>query len=135
MTDLLITNARLVNEGETRDADVLIKGQRIEKVDSGLSAGDKVQVLDANGMLLLPGMIDDQVHFREPGLTNKGNLATESAAAVAGIQTCRGTLPRKLRFLSRRDQSQHRGNQGAGDWRGMWHQGVHGRVDRRHAGG
>jgi dihydroorotase len=93
MTDLLITNARLVNEGETRDADVLIKGQRIEKVDSGLSAGDKVQVLDANGMLLLPGMIDDQVHFREPGLTNKGNLATESAAAVAGGVTSFMDMP------------------------------------------
>lgn len=93
MTDLLITNARLVNEGETRDADVLIKGQRIEKVGSGLSAGDKVRVLDANGMLLLPGMIDDQVHFREPGLTNKGNLATESAAAVAGGVTSFMDMP------------------------------------------
>jgi dihydroorotase len=93
MTDLLIANARLVNEGETRDADVLIKGQRIEKIGSGLSAGDKVQVLDANGMLLLPGMIDDQVHFREPGLTNKGDLATESAAAVAGGVTSFMDMP------------------------------------------
>jgi dihydroorotase len=64
MSDLLITNARLVNEGETRDADVLIKGERIESIGSGLSAGAKTQVLDAQGMLLLPGMIDDQVHFR-----------------------------------------------------------------------
>ncbi len=76
MTNLLITNARLVNEGETKDADVLIKGDRIEEIGSGLSAGRKVQVLDAAGKFLLPGMIDDQVHFREPGLTNKGDLAT-----------------------------------------------------------
>ena len=84
MNQLLITNARLVNEGETRDADVLIKGDRIHKIDSGIDAGNGVDVLDANGKMLLPGMIDDQVHFREPGLTNKGDLATESAAAVAG---------------------------------------------------
>ncbi|TDJ37209.1 MAG: dihydroorotase [Gammaproteobacteria bacterium] len=84
MKKLLIANARLVNEGGTKDADVLIKGERIEKIGSGLSAGKNVQVLDAKGKFLLPGMIDDQVHFREPGLTNKGDLATESTAAVAG---------------------------------------------------
>jgi dihydroorotase len=84
MNQLLITNARLVNEGETRDADVLIKDERIEKIGTGIDAGEGVAVLDAGGKLLLPGMIDDQVHFREPGLTNKGDLATESAAAVAG---------------------------------------------------
>ncbi len=84
MNKLLITNARLVNEGETRDADVLIKGDRIEKIGTGIDADGDTDVLDAGGKLLLPGMIDDQVHFREPGLTNKGDLATESAAAVAG---------------------------------------------------
>lgn len=84
MKKLLITSAQLVNEGETRDADVLIHGDRIEKIGSGLTAVDGVEVLDAAGKMLLPGMIDDQVHFREPGLTNKGDLATESAAAVAG---------------------------------------------------
>jgi dihydroorotase len=84
MNKLLITNARLVNEGETRDADVLIKGDRIEKIGTGIAANGDTDVLDAGGKLLLPGMIDDQVHFREPGLTNKGDLATESAAAVAG---------------------------------------------------
>ena len=93
MTKLLITNARLVNEGETKDADVLIERERIERIGSGLSAGEKVQVLDAQGMFLLPGMIDDQVHFREPGLTNKGNLATESAAAVAGGVTSFMDMP------------------------------------------
>ena len=84
MKSLLITNARLVNEGETKEADVLIKGERIEQIGSGLQADAEVQVLDARGKFLLPGMIDDQVHFREPGLTNKGDLATESTAAVAG---------------------------------------------------
>jgi dihydroorotase len=93
MTDLLIANARLVNEGEVRDADVLIKGERIEQIGPGLAAGEKVQVLDAKGMYLLPGMIDDQVHFREPGLTNKGDLATESAAAVAGGVTSFMDMP------------------------------------------
>ena len=93
MTKLLITNARLVNECETKDADVLIERERIERIGSGLSAGEKVQVLDAQGMFLLPGMIDDQVHFREPGLTNKGNLATESAAAVAGGVTSFMDMP------------------------------------------
>ena len=81
---MLITNARLINEGEIRETDVLVKGERIEKIDSGITADENVRVLDANGKYLIPGMIDDQVHFREPGLTNKGDMATESAAAVAG---------------------------------------------------
>lgn len=93
MSRLLITNARLVNEGETKDADVLIKGERIETIGSGLEAGSKTEVIDAGGKLLLPGMIDDQVHFREPGLTNKGNLASESAAAVAGGVTSFMDMP------------------------------------------
>ncbi len=84
MNRLLITNARLVNEGETRDADVLIEGERISKIGRSIAPPHGVEVIDADGRLLMPGMIDDQVHFREPGLTNKGDLATESAAAVAG---------------------------------------------------
>jgi len=84
LTNLLITNARLINEGEIRDADVLISGDRIEKIGSGIAADEGVDVIDADGSYLIPGMIDDQVHFREPGLTHKGDLATESAAAAAG---------------------------------------------------
>lgn len=84
MHKLLITNARLINEGEIRDSDVLVKGERIEKIARSITPDEDVQVLDANGKYLIPGMIDDQVHFREPGMTNKGNLASESAAAVAG---------------------------------------------------
>jgi dihydroorotase len=81
---LLISNARLINEGEICESDVLIVGERIEKVAAGIAADQNVTVLDAGGKYLIPGMIDDQVHFREPGLTNKGDLASESAAAVAG---------------------------------------------------
>lgn len=84
MSKILITNARLINEGEIRDADVLIVGERIEQIGSDINADGDAEVIDANGHYLLPGMIDDQVHFREPGLTDKGNIATESAAAVAG---------------------------------------------------
>jgi dihydroorotase len=84
MTKLLITNARLVNEGQIRDADVLVEGDRIARVDSGIAAPEGATLIDAGGKFLLPGMIDDQVHFREPGLTRKGDLATESAAAAAG---------------------------------------------------
>ncbi len=81
---LLITNSRLINEGRIVDADVLIAGDRIERVGAGITAPERAEVIDANGRFLMPGMIDDQVHFREPGLTHKGDLATESAAAVAG---------------------------------------------------
>ncbi len=77
MQKQLITNARLLNEGEILDRDVLIVGDRIDKIAGSISAGDGVVVHDANGAILMPGMIDDQVHFREPGLTWKGDLATE----------------------------------------------------------
>jgi dihydroorotase len=80
----LISNVRLVNEGEIREVDVLLAGDRIEKIAARISAPENASVIDAAGKYLLPGMIDDQVHFREPGLTNKGDMATESAAAAAG---------------------------------------------------
>ena len=83
MSKLLIKNALLVNEGETRETDVLVEDDRIARIDPGIAAGDAT-VIDAGGAFLLPGMIDDQVHFREPGLTSKGDLETESRAAVAG---------------------------------------------------
>jgi dihydroorotase len=84
MQRTLISNARVINEGEIREADVLIAGERIEKIAAGIAAEDGVTVIDAAGRYLIPGMIDDQVHFREPGMISKGDLATESAAAVAG---------------------------------------------------
>ncbi len=84
MSKILLTNARLVNEGDIRDADVLIDGQRIAQIGASVVAPEGATVIDIAGKYLLPGMIDDQVHFREPGMTHKGDLATESAAAAAG---------------------------------------------------
>ncbi len=80
----LITNARIVTDGKTFEGDVLVTGQRIAKVAAGISAPAGAKVIDAAGKHLLPGMIDDQVHFREPGVTYKGDMATESRAALAG---------------------------------------------------
>ncbi|MBK0093606.1 dihydroorotase [Erwinia sp. S63] len=84
MNNTLIKNATLINEGVTRYADVLIVNGRIESIASDISVNANYDVIDAKGLWLIPGMIDDQVHFREPGLTHKGTIATESAAAVAG---------------------------------------------------
>ncbi|MBP8067323.1 MAG: amidohydrolase family protein, partial [Pedobacter sp.] len=83
MTTYLIKSATLVNEGQQIVADVLIKNGRIEKIGQHLSAAE-AQEINADGLYLLPGMIDDQVHFREPGLTHKADIFTESMAAVAG---------------------------------------------------
>ena len=84
MKSTLIKNARIVNEGKIIEADLRIEGQRISRIETELTAGERDEIIDANGMHLLPGMIDDQVHFREPGLTHKGTIASESRAAVAG---------------------------------------------------
>jgi dihydroorotase len=81
---ILIVNAHIVNEGTVSQGDVFIRDGRIERVGFGLTGQQADRVIDARGRHLLPGMIDDQVHFREPGLTHKGDIATESAAAVAG---------------------------------------------------
>ena len=83
MGHYLIKNAQLVNEGRIFEADILIRDQRIERIDRDITS-NKATVIDANGSFLLPGIIDDQVHFREPGLTHKGNIETESRAAIAG---------------------------------------------------
>ncbi|MEN9304235.1 MAG: hypothetical protein RL264_2664 [Bacteroidota bacterium] len=80
----LIKNGLLVNEGKQFTADILINNGRIEKIDSHISVTENHEIVDANGLLVLPGCIDDQVHFREPGLTHKANIASESRAAVAG---------------------------------------------------
>jgi dihydroorotase len=82
---ILIKNARIVNEGKIFNGDVLIENQFITDISESISAknGD-IKVIDAENKFLLPGMIDDQVHFREPGLTHKANIATESKAAISG---------------------------------------------------
>jgi len=85
MKKILIKNARLVNEGETLERDIFIEKGRIVKIDQNLSQRDSdTTLIDAAGSYVLPGIIDDQVHFREPGLTHKGDIYSESRAAVAG---------------------------------------------------
>ena len=81
----LIKNARIVNEGEVFEGDLLVENGRIAKIDGSIGPKNgNVTIIDANGKFLLPGVIDDQVHFREPGLTHKGDIYSESRAAVAG---------------------------------------------------
>ena len=96
----IIKNATLVNEGKSFLASVVISGETIEKIilngddyDYGDDHDHDYEVIDAEGLLLLPGAIDDQVHFRDPGLTHKGNIASESRAAVAGGVTSFMDMP------------------------------------------
>ena len=79
----LIKNAQLVNEGNVYRSDVLIEDKIINKITAEINV-EADKIIDAEGLHLLPGVIDDQVHFREPGLTHKANIYTESKAAVAG---------------------------------------------------
>jgi dihydroorotase len=81
---ILIKNAVIVNENSTFKGDVLIENEIIKEISTAIKATENTKVIDANGRYLLPGMIDDQVHFREPGLTHKATIATESRAAIAG---------------------------------------------------
>ena len=84
MKKTLIKNAFVVNEGETKQMDVLIEAGKIAQIKEEIAADDQTELVEANGKYLLPGLIDDQVHFREPGLTHKACIRTESRAAVAG---------------------------------------------------
>ena len=95
MSSILIKNATIVNEGRTSQGDLLIINELISAIGTPLEmnipAGTKV--IDATGLLLIPGIIDDQVHFRDPGLTPKGDIYTESRAAVAGGVTSFMDMP------------------------------------------
>jgi dihydroorotase len=93
MNSTLITNAQLVNEGKVFVGDVLIRNGRIEKIGSSITANSADSIVDAKGSFLLPGAIDDQVHFREPGLTHKATIYSESRAAVAGGVTSFMEMP------------------------------------------
>lgn len=84
MKSILIVNARIVNEGQVSEGDVYIKDRRIEQISGKSITKNADIIIDAQGKYLMPGVIDDQVHFREPGLTHKANIYTESRAAVAG---------------------------------------------------
>jgi dihydroorotase len=94
----IIRQARIINENKQTVADVLIDHQRIEKIAPHITLpeNEKVHEINAEGLVLIPGMIDDQVHFREPGLTHKGTIQTESKAAVAGGITSFMEMPNTL---------------------------------------
>ena len=81
---ILIQNALIVNEGLICKSDLLIENDYIKKIDANIIVDNSVQIIDASGHFLIPGLIDDQVHFREPGLTHKATIASESKAAIAG---------------------------------------------------
>lgn len=81
---ILIKNARIVNENQIFESDLLIDDDLISKIEKNISEEGTDRVIDASGKILIPGVIDDQVHFREPGLTHKGDIESESRAAVAG---------------------------------------------------
>src|SRR5262245_37553905 len=83
MNSLLLANAHVVNEGKIVATDVLVRGDRIERIGTG-AVPPNTTTIDLRGKHLLPGIIDDQVHCREPGLTHKATLATESLAAICG---------------------------------------------------
>lgn len=93
MQKYLIKNISIVNEGAIRTADVLLSNGRIETIASKITAAGKVTEIPGDGKFLLPGVIDDQVHFREPGLTHKATIYTESKAAVAGGVTSFMEMP------------------------------------------
>ena len=93
MKSILIVNAAIVSDGDMATGDVYIRSGRIAQIGSDLASRSADHVIDARGRILLPGMIDDQVHFREPGLTHKGDLTSESRAAVAGGITSYMDMP------------------------------------------
>ncbi len=94
MAGYLIKNATIINDGSTFEGHVLIRDKVIERVSPDpIDPPKGTEIIDARGKWLLPGVIDDQVHFREPGLTHKADIATESAAAVAGGVTSFMEMP------------------------------------------
>lgn len=95
MKKKIIKNANVVNEGTIKTCDVLILGERIEKI-AGQITDDQAEIIDAEGQYLLPGLIDDQVHFRDPGLTHKATIYSESRAAVAGGITSFMDMPNTI---------------------------------------
>ncbi len=93
MNSYLIKNAQIVNEGKTIQGDVLIKNGRIEKIASQIETKGAITEINAENQFLVPGAIDDQVHFREPGLTHKANIYSEAKAAIAGGVTSFMEMP------------------------------------------
>src|SRR5829696_153480 len=96
MQKYLFKNISVVNEGKIQSWDVLINGERIEKIAGAIETKHKVTEINGEGKHLFPGAIDDQVHFREPGLTHKATIYTESKAAVAGGVTSFMEMPNTI---------------------------------------
>ena len=96
MQNYLFKDIQLVNEGKIKCVDLLTNGERIEKIDANISTKNKVVEINGEGKHLFPGVIDDQVHFREPGLTHKATIHTESKAAVAGGVTSLMEMPNTI---------------------------------------
>jgi dihydroorotase len=93
MSSILILNATIVNEGKTFESDLFIENGIISRIDKNLSSRKADKIIDLKGQHLLPGVIDDQVHFREPGLTHKATIHSEARAAVAGGTTSYMEMP------------------------------------------
>ena len=96
MQKYLFKNIQVVNEGKIKALDVLTNGERIEKIASGIETKYKVTEINGEGKHLFPGVIDDQVHFREPGLTHKETIYTGSKASVAGGVTSFMEMPNTI---------------------------------------
>ena len=96
MSSILIKKATIINENLREISDLFIKNNRIEKIDKNINIESKCSEINGEGLFLIPGLIDDQVHFREPGLTHKGNIYTESMAAVAGGVTSFMEMPNTI---------------------------------------
>ncbi len=96
MQKYLFKNIAIVNEGRIFHGDVLTNGERIEKIGTNVDVPGNVQEIDGEGLHLFPGVIDDQVHFREPGLTHKADIHSESSAAVAGGVTTFMEMPNTI---------------------------------------
>ena len=84
MDNIVIKGAKIINEGKIQEKDLYIKNGRIEKIGS-VTPSERVREINADGLYLMPGIIDDQVHFREPGLIHKADMASESRAAASAI--------------------------------------------------
>src|SRR6186713_2122121 len=96
MYNYLIKNISIVNEGKIITSDLLVKNGRIEKIAKDITPSVSVREINGEGLHLLPGAIDDQVHFREPGLTHKASIYTEARAAVAGGVTSFMEMPNTI---------------------------------------
>ena len=91
---ITIKNCKVVNEGQILEKDILIKNGRFEKIAEEITS--EGEIVDAAGLFLMPGIIDDQCHFREPGLTERGSIKTESLSAIAGGTTSFMDMPNVL---------------------------------------